>query len=803
MQSPAKAIRDHFEVSDELRFELTAEFSVETLLQASGAAGGGSVSSSATTHLPGSVGHAATAAAAAGTTPSHPAKTSSAPSVPAKYTDWSPLYMKRDTLLRGTNVFMTGTSPQPALTGAAPGTTLQITLPEEGLQAVDDSPRVTSPTKPSLLKKLGTSLTRLGHSRNASADRALHGKEGALTVELDRENSRKAKHAQQQQLLLHSQQLLQEQEQLQHHAEQTTTRPAPVPACRILAPLGAQAVSLLDIRSLPSTALRNGGETDTVSVGQSSVSSTAPRLFHAHKLVTPCKHPVTVSAVCFDSSRNDPCTHILAGCTNGEIHLYSVQTIDLVGSAALATSARGNGGALQPSTTQSGSSFISSACFNRDGAISFGRVIGVQWIASAPHRFIAVFMDGTVALYDSKLKASVTGLGTARSSSVVLSAVASEPVSTGGAGNGDPDDSAQLTAALALGTSGTALKQHEVHVWKIVPKTHKKGNPLQALTIGCGAINAMHVSSAGPHAGFLALACRDGYLRVVDTVRACVLLAFRSMYGAFLCVKWSPCGNFLLAGGQDDCIGVYSVSGRAQLARFEGHSSWVSALDFLPSTPSAISPGISSRTPENSLPHPEPSCLRVVSGAQDCKLLFWELDHSLIAARLKVLTKKRLDSSGESMTDSFGRLPVPSTAPQQPGATNSIAAPPVAGAATSSRIPGTAITNLLSRAHHRSSEGSSASDPVERGGSSNSAPNAPVSQAYSPQGESGDIPRLHIVDATPLSEILRVEPVATHYAHAEPITDVYFDADGVFSADANGVVKFWRMATLPPRLRLF
>lgn len=55
---------------------------------------------------------------------------------------------------------------------------------------------------------------------------------------------------------------------------------------------------------------------------------------------------------------------------------------------------------------------------------------------------------------------------------------------------------------------------------------------------------------------------------------------YASYFGALTCVAWSPDGRFVLAGGQDDLITIFSPWEKRVVARCQGHSSFVSAVAF-------------------------------------------------------------------------------------------------------------------------------------------------------------------------------------------------------------------------------
>ena len=50
--------------------------------------------------------------------------------------------------------------------------------------------------------------------------------------------------------------------------------------------------------------------------------------------------------------------------------------------------------------------------------------------------------------------------------------------------------------------------------------------------------------------------------------------------GGLLCVCWSPDGKYIVCGGEDDLVTVYSFLERRVVVRGQGHRSWVSVVSF-------------------------------------------------------------------------------------------------------------------------------------------------------------------------------------------------------------------------------
>ena len=92
-------------------------------------------------------------------------------------------------------------------------------------------------------------------------------------------------------------------------------------------------------------------------------------------------------------------------------------------------------------------------------------------------------------------------------------------------------------------------------------------------------INEFAFSPCGSN---LAVVSQDGFLRVFDYHNMELLGFARSYFGGFLCVCWSPDGRYVVVGGQDDLVTIWSFNEKRVLARGQGHKSWVSVVAFDP-----------------------------------------------------------------------------------------------------------------------------------------------------------------------------------------------------------------------------
>ncbi len=110
-------------------------------------------------------------------------------------------------------------------------------------------------------------------------------------------------------------------------------------------------------------------------------------------------------------------------------------------------------------------------------------------------------------------------------------------------------------------------------------KTKSSRNPIFRWSIGEGAIHEFAFSPCGE---FLAIVSQDGFLRVFHYDKMELVGRMRSYFGGLLCIDWSPDSKFIVTGGEDDLITVWSHSEKRVVARGQGHKSWVNVVAFDP-----------------------------------------------------------------------------------------------------------------------------------------------------------------------------------------------------------------------------
>ncbi|PRP82287.1 WD repeat domain 20 isoform 3 [Planoprotostelium fungivorum] len=193
-----------------------------------------------------------------------------------------------------------------------------------------------------------------------------------------------------------------------------------------------------------------------------------------------------------------------------------------------------------------------------------GAVTGVSWVPESHELFVASFSSGIINVYD-------TTRGTAN----------------------PPSNS----ATVSMMDGGFSITSY----------AGEKYNPVQKWAFSKSSVTDISFS---PNGKFLAITSQDGFLRIVDFKQQKLLVSYRSNYGGFLCVTWSPDGKYLATGGEDDSVCVWSASSEYKcVARGRGHQSWVGRVCF--------------DTWECSESH-----YRLASSGQDTKIVFWDFVES-------------------------------------------------------------------------------------------------------------------------------------------------------------------------------
>ncbi|KAJ6502129.1 catabolite repression protein creC [Mycena sanguinolenta] len=192
------------------------------------------------------------------------------------------------------------------------------------------------------------------------------------------------------------------------------------------------------------------------------------------------------------------------------------------------------------------------ARLNKQGSITNSPCTAVRWVPSSASLFLVAHADGTIIVYDKEREdGNFTPHDPAGGS-------ASKPW--------DPIDSIFVTMPPWHPVSSGAAAAAKV-----------AKNPVSHWRVSRRAVVDFVFS---PDVKYVAAISEDGCLRVVDTLAEQLVDCYASYFGALTTVAWSPDGRFIVTGGQDDLLTIFSPWEQRVVARCQGHSSFVSAVAF-------------------------------------------------------------------------------------------------------------------------------------------------------------------------------------------------------------------------------
>ncbi|KAG9641444.1 catabolite repression protein creC, partial [Aureobasidium melanogenum] len=259
------------------------------------------------------------------------------------------------------------------------------------------------------------------------------------------------------------------------------------------------------------------------------------------------------------------------------------------------------------------------ARINKNGAINSSAVSSIWWLPNSENLFLAAHMDGTLIVYD-KEKEDAPFV---------------------------PEQESPDSADVQSGPAPFSIR-------KSVQSRNQKTNPVAIWKINNQQINCISFSPDGRH---LAVVSEDGSLRIIDYLKEQLLDAFTSYYGGLITVTWSPDGRYILTGGQDDLVSIWSFADATLVARCQGHSSWVTDVKFDPW-----------RCDERNY--------RFGSVGEDCKLLLWDFSVGMLGRPRAMSIKHRGSVTSNAITrketnSTVGRIRSHSTISEDgEGATN-------------------------------------------------------------------------------------------------------------------------------------
>ncbi|ORX45286.1 WD40 repeat-like protein [Hesseltinella vesiculosa] len=123
----------------------------------------------------------------------------------------------------------------------------------------------------------------------------------------------------------------------------------------------------------------------------------------------------------------------------------------------------------------------------------------------------------------------------------------------------------------------------------------------------------------------------DNSLRLVDIAEQRLRHLFLGYFGKLLCLAWSPDDHYIVTGGQDDLVSVWSVHDKHIVARCQGHRSWVTSVTF-------------------DSKHCDHQSYRFASVGEDGRLILWDFGPHTLHKPMKPRPGRQMISQNTQMT---------------------------------------------------------------------------------------------------------------------------------------------------------
>ncbi|KAG7092811.1 hypothetical protein E1B28_009127 [Marasmius oreades] len=213
------------------------------------------------------------------------------------------------------------------------------------------------------------------------------------------------------------------------------------------------------------------------------------------------------------------------------------------------------------------------ARLNKQGCITNSPCTAVRWVPSSTSLFLVSHADGTIVVYDRERE---DGTFTPQDPGPFNPPAGGDSNTTSSEDSWDHMENIFVTmppwhpvAASAVGSGGTSKSDKD--------KAASVKNPVSHWRVSRRCVVDFVFS---PDVKYVGAISEDGCLRVIDALAEQLIDCYSSYFGTLTCVAWSPDGRFIVTGGQDDLLTIFSPWEQRVVARCQGHSSFVSSVYF-------------------------------------------------------------------------------------------------------------------------------------------------------------------------------------------------------------------------------
>ncbi|CAH8505819.1 unnamed protein product [Heterobilharzia americana] len=229
--------------------------------------------------------------------------------------------------------------------------------------------------------------------------------------------------------------------------------------------------------------------------------------------------------------------------------------------------------------------------FNEAKSIDETSVTCISWVPHSPHQFLVSHSSGCMYLYDETLAQLSTPTYNLFKQGIGFSVYTCKTKSTrnplyrwtlGSSNNNNNTSKFDNSKSISKHTDYiNGYIQNKMYETRNTNSFNYDSSSMINSLFDDNNVSINHFAFS-PCGRFLAIVTEDGYMRVMEYHEMELYGFMRSYFGGLLCVDWSPDSLFIVTGGQDDLITIWSVLHRAVICRGQGHKSWVSMVRFDP-----------------------------------------------------------------------------------------------------------------------------------------------------------------------------------------------------------------------------
>ncbi|CCJ28389.1 unnamed protein product [Pneumocystis jirovecii] len=179
---------------------------------------------------------------------------------------------------------------------------------------------------------------------------------------------------------------------------------------------------------------------------------------------------------------------------------------------------------------------------NKHGVINPSSVNCIKWIPGSKNLFMAAHNNGALVIYHKEREKF----------------------------NFIPKDDSSTNTSDSI--------KFKIHV-SLLNSKNQKCNPVSYWELPNQSPTSFSFSPLSCH---VAVVFSDGTLKIIDYKNERLLDIYHSWFGGLICVCWSYDEQYILTGGEDDLITIWSFSNKTIVARCQGHHSWVTGVAFDP-----------------------------------------------------------------------------------------------------------------------------------------------------------------------------------------------------------------------------